>query len=513
MQESGSFLQDSPYDAISYPGHPYKGTHPDHLGVLGALYGMKPPLASQCRYLELGCGVGGNLLPLAFQFPNSEFVGIDLSGREIEKAKESAAHYGLGNVSLHQGDIATVDQSWGRFDYIVSHGVYSWVPPPVRQAMMRIFGHNLSPQGIAYVSYNAHPGSHMRDLVRDAMNFHVRDLDDPKKKVAQARAILKFIAEGSDKNTVYGAVVREQLERVQRMGDEVLYHDDLNVISRAFLLHEVVAEAVAQGLQYLSDTTLSRRNLSKYSEEVQQVLGGFPPDQFLARDQFQDFIDGHGFRCTLLCRADIALDRDPNPESLAQFQLTCSASPVDATLDLTKAERAAFKTDAGDVIEVDHPLTKAALFELGRRWPGALSWDELRATIAGGQRALPHDDVEAMRNALFAAAFHGHVVLHREAPIACATVSARPEASALARKQAERVKLVTNLTHIGVLLEDERVRRLVTLADGTRDLDALVAALRAADADLPDGVPNQPIDRDSVRQRLEFLARLALLVR
>lgn len=505
---------ESPYDAISYPGHPYKGTHPDHLGVIGVLYGMTPARASRCRYLELGCGVGGNLLPLAYQFPDSEFVGIDLSGREIEKAKASAASYGLSNVSLHQGDIATIDAGWGLFDYIVSHGVYSWVPPPVREAMMRVFGRNLSPQGVAYVSYNAHPGSHMRDIVRGVMNFHVGRLADPKEKVAQARAILKFVADGCAKDTVYGSIVREQLERVQRMGDEVLYHDDLNEISRAFLLHEVVAEAAAQGLQYLSDTSLSRRSLGKYSEEVQQTLGGFPLDQFLARDQFQDFIDGHGFRSTLLCQAAVKLDRNIKPETLAQFQLSCTARPVDETVDLAANVRVSFKTDGGDVLEIDHPLTKAALFELGRRWPGALSWDELLAAIAGEpRRALPADHVEAMQRALFAAVMHGYVVLHRDAPVACATVSERPEASAFARRQAEHVRLITNLTHIGVLLDDERVRRLLMLTDGTRDLDELVAALRAAEPDLPADAPKQPIDRETVRQRLEFLARLALLVR
>src|SRR5205085_927919 len=107
---------------------------------------------------------------------------------------------------------------------------------------------------------------------------------DPKAKVEQARAILRFVADGIDKTSVYGAVVHAQLERVLGMHDTVLYHDDLNEISRAFLLHEVVADAAAQGLQYLCDTTLSRQNLAKYSADVRGVLGGFPPEEFLARD-------------------------------------------------------------------------------------------------------------------------------------------------------------------------------------------------------------------------------------
>src|SRR5262249_27551246 len=151
-----------------------------------------------------------------------------LSRREIERGLQQISALGLNNIRLQQGDIAEASDELGSFDYIISHGVYSWVPPQVRSAILAFIGRNLAPQGIAYVSYNAHPGSHLRDLVRDIMNFHVRGLDDPKQRINQARAILKFVSEGSDKDKVYNAVLRDQFERVVGMGDEVLYHDDLD---------------------------------------------------------------------------------------------------------------------------------------------------------------------------------------------------------------------------------------------------------------------------------------------
>jgi SAM-dependent methyltransferase len=166
----------TPYDEVYYPGHVYGLTHPNHLATIAAVYGMQSAPVERCRVLELGCGVGGNLLPMAFQYPSSEFVGVDLSGVTIERGQRNIATLGLSNIKLLHCDIMNVDAGFGEFDYILAHGVYSWVPPAVREKMMMIFKQNLAPRGVCYVSYNAHPFSHLRDMVRDMMRYHTRRL-------------------------------------------------------------------------------------------------------------------------------------------------------------------------------------------------------------------------------------------------------------------------------------------------------------------------------------------------
>lgn len=139
----------TPYDEVFYPGHVYGLTHPNHLATIAAVYGMQPAPVERCRVLELGCGVGGNLLPMAFQYPDSEFIGVDLSGVTIERGQRNIATLGVSNIKLLHCDIMNVDASFGQFDYIIAHGVYSWVPPAVREKMMTIFKHNLAPRGSA----------------------------------------------------------------------------------------------------------------------------------------------------------------------------------------------------------------------------------------------------------------------------------------------------------------------------------------------------------------------------
>ncbi|HEV3416510.1 MAG TPA: class I SAM-dependent methyltransferase, partial [Pirellulales bacterium] len=71
------------YDQVPYPRHTYGFTHPDRLATLAILNGLEPPSVETCRVLELGCASGSNLIPMAYALPQAEFIGIDLSARQI----------------------------------------------------------------------------------------------------------------------------------------------------------------------------------------------------------------------------------------------------------------------------------------------------------------------------------------------------------------------------------------------------------------------------------------------
>jgi SAM-dependent methyltransferase len=510
------------YDDVFYPGRAYEHTHPNRLATLAALYGMTPPLPECCRVLELGCGVGGNLLPLAFQYPDSEFVGIDLSKLTIERGERNLSGLGRSNVRLIHCDILDVDASFGQFDYIVTHGVYSWVPPAVRAKMMAIFKAHLSPQGVAYVSYNAHPFSHVRNLARDMMLFHTRHLADMKQKVAQSRAIMKFLSESSKPDTVHGAIMRDQHERLTKMLDEVVFHDDLNEHAEAFLLHQVVEFAGEHGLQYLSDAEFSRRNLAGYSENARAVLQRFPDSEFMARDQYQDFIDGFGFRRTLLCHADVALSRALDMNFVRRFYLLASTDPVPAEFCLTDASELEFKTQDGSSLRVSHPLLKAAYLCLGQAWPSTLTFQELvveasRRLEAAGSQPPSTEDVQLLVEAMFVLACSGEVSFFLSRPAVARFAGDRPLASPVARRQSESDTMVTNMLHQTVRLEDDRGARILRLLDGSRSFDELVDQICREDAGRAGAQPPPQVDPEAVagslRQFLQTAARLGLLLR
>jgi SAM-dependent methyltransferase len=513
----------TPYDDVFYPGRVYEHTHPNRLATLATLYGMSPAPAERCRVLELGCGVGGNLLPMAFQYPNSEFVGVDLSGVTIARGQSNVAALGLANVKLLHCDIMDVDAGFGQFDYIMAHGVYSWVPPAVRERMMTIFTENLSPHGVCYVSYNAHPFSHTRDLARDMMLFHTRDLPDMRQKVSQARAIMKFLSEGSKPDTVHGTIMRDQYNRVMKTGDEVLFHDDLNEIAEAFLLHQVVEHAGKHGLQYLSDAEFSRRNLAGYSEDVRAALQRFPDEEFMARDQYQDFVDGHGFRRTLLCHSGLTLQRRVDMDFVRQFSLLGTTDPIDAEFCLTDASDMEFRTQEGSTLRVSHPVLKSAYLCLGQAWPRALSFDELleeatRRLDPANPKSPGEEDIQVLLEAMYVLACSGEVSFQVSRPGLTTAISDRPLASLLARKQSESDTLVTNLLHQSVRLEDAQACRILQLLDGTRSIEQLIAeisrpgsTIESRDADLS-REPDHDLVSNTLTRFLKTASKLGLLV-
>src|SRR4029077_14812872 len=131
---------------------------------------------------------------------------------------------GLQNLSLRYASITDIDDTFGHFDYILCHGVFSWVPRPVQDGILEVCATHLSPSGVAYISYNTYPGWHMRGMIRDMMRYHAFRFETPLQKVEQARALLDFLAQSANKNAgAYGVLLRSELEFMKEQSDHYIY--------------------------------------------------------------------------------------------------------------------------------------------------------------------------------------------------------------------------------------------------------------------------------------------------
>ena len=209
-------MQNKPtrYDLIAYPSYTHPQTHPDRLAVIGTLFGLETAPVERCRVLELGCGNGSNLIPMAYELPGSDFTGIDLAGQPIAQGQQMASDLGMTNIKLIHGSVTEFEAGQGNFDYIIAHGLYSWVPAEVREAVLKLCRHSLTPHGIAFISYNALPGAHLRNMLREMMLFHVRGFVAPEERVRQAQALVKFLAEAQETNDEYRRWLKAEMESV-----------------------------------------------------------------------------------------------------------------------------------------------------------------------------------------------------------------------------------------------------------------------------------------------------------
>jgi SAM-dependent methyltransferase len=135
---------------------------PAWLNLCAGLAGWSPPTDRGLRYLDLGCGQGVSLCLLAASNPLIEFVGIDFHPEHIAHATGLADAASLTNIRFVQADFVDLASSWpddlGGFDYLVLHGILSWISLAVRAAVITCIGHATKAGGLVYTGYNAHPG-------------------------------------------------------------------------------------------------------------------------------------------------------------------------------------------------------------------------------------------------------------------------------------------------------------------------------------------------------------------
>ena len=198
-----------------YPGRPYAETHPDRLAAAATFHGLTPASPDRCRVLEVGCGDGGNLVPMAYGLPASEFVGIDRR-RRIETARAFALRVGVTMSQFEALDLMRFPQSAGAFDFIIAHGVIRRIPADVRDALIVRIEHHLAPHGVAFVSYNPLPGCHLRRMVLGEMlKFHTSELDDPESRLTEARALLHLVAHGNAVPDEYSLPLVAEAQRME----------------------------------------------------------------------------------------------------------------------------------------------------------------------------------------------------------------------------------------------------------------------------------------------------------
>ncbi len=512
------------YDAVAYPARCCPQAHPDRLATLATLFGMGPARPERCRFLELGCSDGGNLLALAFALPDSAFVGVDYAPSAIARANEEARALGLTNVEFHCADLLGWDPPGGPFDYVIAHGLISWVPGAVRLRVFEISRDRLAPQGVVYVSYNALPGCRIRAVLREMMLFHTRHLADPAEKMAQAKAFLGLLLAGravNDSTELIKKEARSILERGHE-ADALLFHDDLAEINHPFYFHELVALAAQYGLQFLAEAEFSEMQDSIHPPLVAQALRQLGGDVVL-KEQYLDFLKCRRFRRSLLCREGVPLDRDPKPGLMRRFLIASQAKPVSSSPDLSAGAAEGFSA-SGATIQVDDPLTKAAMLELRAAWPRALPFGEL--VPAARSRLSEEDssssrrvaevnqgDEEELAEAILAGYSAAVVELHLHQP-AWEVRSRREEGSSsslrgpvlspLARVQLTNGReAVTTLRHTNLRVETPALRAAFLMLDGSRDAAAVAAELgRRIDAgglDLPPGTTRESLQADVVQ--------------
>lgn len=470
------------YDEVPYDSKAFTETHADRLATVATLFGMQPKNVEHCRVLELGCADGANLIPMAVGLPESVFVGIDLSSRQVGDGQAVIAKLGLTNIELRTGSILDVTESEGIFDYIICHGVYSWVPPEVQEHILTICRHNLAPAGVAYVSYNTYPGWHVRRMVRDLLCYHARRSPDPLEQVRQARAFIEFLGQSVvvDPTSTYSSTIRGAAEALRQRSDSYFLHEYLEEHNEPLYFHQFAERVRKHQLQYLGDAHVNTMMMTKHAPEVQETLRRLAGN-LIDMEQYLDFLQNRPFRRSLLCHEGIVLNHALRPESLATLYVSSLAKPVSPQPDVASDQPEEFRTPDGNLLTTREPILKAAMLHLAEQFPRPVPFETLWSTARERSASTPEQSAGTGQASFLGTRLlnyfvSGIVQLHAHPPRIATEVQARPIGSPLARYQAGQGKRITNLRHEMVELS-ELGRQVLIRLDGTQERDHLFRAL------------------------------------
>ena len=250
------------YDELTYKSIAFAQSSPYRLEACATLLGVNPPPCKTARVLEIGCSFGGNLIPFAANNKNAKVVGIDLSGEQIRRGQEIVKEMGLTNLELIHGDICEF-KSDEKFDYIIAHGVFSWVPDFVKEAILKVLRENLNTNGVAFISYNVYPGWKVKDVIRDIMLLATKDKESMQDKLKAAKEALLVYKEyllTRDEEIYEGKIPLKMLlfitEHVLSKDDFYIAHEFLENVNNPFYFKDFNAMLTKNELAYLCEYTL-----------------------------------------------------------------------------------------------------------------------------------------------------------------------------------------------------------------------------------------------------------------
>jgi len=315
------------YDQLPYLANPLPQTHPSRLAAIAAMFGVSYVPPKNAKVLELGCASGVNLLGMAHFMTGAKFVGIDLSMTQIREAEQRAKAINATNVTFHHMSIEDVKPKLGQFDYIICHGVYSWVPPGVQDAILRICRENLNDDGIAFVSYNVQPGWRMKQAARDVfMALTPPDMPPTQRweyGLSWIKDALETTANDEQKPLLHQALANELNNTLTQRDIRYLAHEYLEENNEPCLFRDFLTKVNKAELTYLGDIEPASMVRHIIHPALREFFKRRPPQSMGETEQAIDIITGRAFRQSLLLKgkSQTQINRALTPEFFKKLHI------------------------------------------------------------------------------------------------------------------------------------------------------------------------------------------------
>lgn len=489
------------YDDIPYPSYCYPMTAPENISAIAQLFGMPSIDLNTARILEIGCASGGNLIPLAARFPDADFVGIDLSSVQIAEAKKCAETLDLRNVTFEAKSILDLELFDQKYDFIIAHGVYSWVTYNIQDKILEICEANLHDDGVVYISYNTLPGWNAVKTIRDMMLFHGKNFSDPAERVVEARRMLNFVADNIHNDTgPYKKTLVQEMEMLGKLTDNYLLHDHLEAVNDPCYFHEFMEHAEKHNLVYLGDCDLPTMYIANQKDDAAKKLEAIT--DVVRQEQYFDYLNNRRFRSTLLVKRNAPINRSLTSNSVRHLKFLAKYAfkkPIQASEVIS--------LETLELVHVANPNVTAVLtgkyacacyIQLVNMSPVAQSSEQLIEAVhkMDTNENIKHIKVE-WDNLVLDLIFRGIIYITTTQAKIITTISDCPRVFSVARMQGLNNNMVPNLRHEKIRLENDH-RIVLQYVNGDNTIDQIRNAVRIHidTGELVLNINGQSVDKD-----------------
>ena len=289
------------YDEAPYKSKTFYYTQPGRQQMILKLLGFKTPNLEKSRVLEIGCSFGGNIIPFALENPKAEVIGIDLSSVQIEEGNRIIKYLGLENIRLIHQNVLEFDKKLGKFDYIICHGVFSWVNKEVQKGILNVIKNHLSENGSAIISYNTYPGWKNLEVVRDVMLFRDEMLKSRGEPINESNAVrygrgaIEFLSQFS----ILNEKIKEGIKGIEDKDDYYILHEYLEDTNQPTYLYDFNKMLLEHGLIHVVDSDLMK-TFPNISNEIEEKLVAECGNDNIAKEQYYDFLLDRQFRISII---------------------------------------------------------------------------------------------------------------------------------------------------------------------------------------------------------------------
>jgi SAM-dependent methyltransferase len=315
---------------IEYVHGVYRELGPSALNLVLLIQSLEPIALEQgFTYCDLGCGQGESVNLFAACHPEGEFHGIDFNAAHIEGARALARQAELDNITFWEASFADLGAlGLPDFDFVVLHGIFSWVGDENRRLVLEFLRTKLKPGGVVFLSYNSLPGWSLHAPLRQLLSSYAETLTGPlEQRVDESLAFVGRLKEAEASVFARNPSSAEFFDYICTLPRNYVAHEFFNRHWTLFYHAEMVRDLAAANLSFVGSASFAEnQEMLRFSVAQKQILDGV--HDRVMRETLKDFCLSPLLRRDVFVRGPRTITATRQMEHFSRCRFALVVSPA-----------------------------------------------------------------------------------------------------------------------------------------------------------------------------------------